>query len=473
MSRNELLQTSVSRRQRLTARLGQLTVYALLVTVAWVVNFPGRLVPDSVDMLTQALHRSDMDDWHAPVVTLIWSVFEPVLRQPSAALLMQSLLMFIYPAIVVTGNYSQRSRLVNVTLFAGWVIFLAALISVTGQIVKDLVLVALVLCLLAPLEDSSGAIPQKKWWPLLAVLLMLIFLVRPTDFFMLAITGLIWTFFVVTENWARIKVAVAIVTVCAASLVVSPAVNRGLLGAQNAMTERSLIIFDVAGISTNLNQNLFAQLPGWPDNQLAKPWDCYTATSWDSFQWGDCRGYSQRLKSIMEKSGTAFVVRWWLKAVVSHPIAYLQHRLAYSYAMLRHMNPVATLDAPYAVNTPSRFNELYSSFSRGVDMRDYFQLWDLTAAYVLFGWVAALVFSRPVAGLSFVFCGLSLLWAWYRGKRGLATDSVVVISSGIGIANIATLMVFGIASEGRYLILTVVCAAVALWRMTRAQAAKA
>src|SRR4029078_5906257 len=101
-------------------------------------------------------------DWLSPFDSLICSGFEPVMRQPSAALLMQSLLMFIYPAIVATGNYSRRSRLLNVTLFAGWVIFLAALVSVTGQIVKDLVLVALVLCLLAPLEESSGPIPQKK-----------------------------------------------------------------------------------------------------------------------------------------------------------------------------------------------------------------------------------------------------------------------------------------------------------------------
>src|SRR5262249_24434275 len=190
---------------------------------------------------------------------------------------------------------------------------------------------------------------------------------RPTNVFMLAITGIIWTFFVVNTGWARIKVAVAITAVCAASLVVSPAVNRGLLGAQNAMTERSLIIFDVAGISTNLNQDLFAELPGWQDNQLAKPWDCYTATKWDRFHWGDCRGYSQRVKSIMEKDGAGFVVYWWLKTVASHPIAYLRHRLAYSYAMLRHMNPVATRDPPYAVNTPPRIRELYSSFSRGVD----------------------------------------------------------------------------------------------------------
>jgi hypothetical protein len=472
MSWNESLQADLSNRQTLTTRLGQLTVYVLLVAVAWVVNFPGRLNPDSVDMLTQ-VHIKEFDDWHAPVVTLIWAVFEPVMRQPSAALLMQSLLMFIYPAVVVTGRYPRRGRLFNVTLFAGWVIFLAALIAVTGQIVKDLVLVALVLCLLVPFEKSFRPIPEKKWWPVLVVLLLLIFLVRPTNFFMLAITGIIWTFLVIKESWARIKVAAAIMAVCAASLVFAPIVNRSLLGAQNALTERSLIIFDVPGISTSLNQDLFDELPGWPDNRLAKPWDCFTATSWDPFQWGDCRGYSQFIESVMKKDGTAFVVRWWLKAVVSHPIAYLHHRFAYSYAMLRHMNPVATRDPPYAVNTPPRINELYSRFSRGVDMRDYFQLWNLSRAYVPFGWAAALVFSRPVAGLSFVFCSLALLWAWRRGSRGPATDSVVVISSAIGLANIATLVVFGIASEGRYLILTVVCAAVVLWRMMRAEAAKA
>jgi hypothetical protein len=469
MPRNESLQIDVSNRQRLTTRSVQLAVYALLVSVAWVVNFPGRLNPDSVDMLTQ-VHINDYDDWHAPVVTYIWSLFELAMRQPSAALLVQSLLMFIYPVIVITGDYPKRSRLVTIALFAGWAIFLAALIAVTGQIVKDTVLVALVLCLLAALEGSSSPIPVKTRWPVLAVLLALIFLVRPTNFFMLAIAGAIWTFFAVEERWRRIKVASVITAVCAASLVLSPVVNRGLLGAQNAMTERSLIIFDVAGISTHLKQDLFAELPNWPGDKLAKPWECYTATNWDPFRWGACAGYSKSVESIMKKDGTAFVVRWWLKSIATHPIAYLQHRLAYSYAMLRHMNPVESRGEPYAVNTPPRINELFGSFSRGVDMRDYFELWNPVTAYIPFGLAAALVFSRPVAGLAFILCGLLLLWAWHSGRRGPATDNVVVVSSAIGIANIATLMVFGIASEGRYLILTVVCAAVALWRMTRAGA---
>jgi hypothetical protein len=469
MSLNESLQADVSNRQRLTARLVKLAVYASLVGVAWAVNFPGRLNPDSADMLTQALHMRDLDDWHAPIVTVIWSLFEPAMGQPSAALLLQSLLMFIYPAMVATGNCRQRSRMVNVALLAGRVIFLAALIAVTGQIVKDIVLVALVLCLLAPFEVSSHPIPEKKWWPVLVVILISIFLVRPTNFFMLAIAGIVWACFAIKEKWRRIKIAAVITAVCAASLVFSPLVNRGLLGAQNAMAERSLIIFDVAGISTRLKRDLFAELPDWPGDRLSRPWDCYTATMWDRFQWGDCAGYSRSVQSIMEKGGTATIVRWWLKAVASHPIAYLQHRLAHSYAMLRYMNPVATRDQPYAVNTPPRINELYSSFTRGVDMRNYFQLWNPVTAYIPFGWAAVLVFSRPVAGLSFLFCGLSLLWAWRRGYRGPATDNVVVVASAIGIANVATLMVFGIASEGRYLILTVVCAAFALWRMIRAR----
>lgn len=265
-------------------------IYVALVAITWLVNYPGRLNPNSLDMLTQAQNMGELNDWHAPSVTWLWSLFTPLLGQPAGALLVQSLLMFVYPAITQrhAGRTSSVGAAIGAAMSVAWVAFLIALIAVTGQIVKDVFLVGLILCLLAVLDLRSTSTARSAMWLSLGVLLAFILLARPTNFIMLALAGVIWTFFVFDIGLQRLMAVILILAGCAASFLVSHFVNRDFLKAGHAFEERMLVIYDIAGISSGIKQDLFVELPNWPRDEVVRPWECYTPKTVDPFVSGAC-----------------------------------------------------------------------------------------------------------------------------------------------------------------------------------------
>jgi hypothetical protein len=57
---------------------------------------------------------------------------------------------------------------------------------------------------------------------------------------------------------------VSIAAGCALAVPATSFVNSVIFGAKSAMSERSLMIFDVAGISAREKIDLFGELPDWP-----------------------------------------------------------------------------------------------------------------------------------------------------------------------------------------------------------------
>jgi hypothetical protein len=434
-------------------------IYVALVATTWLVNYPGRINPDSLAMLWQAQHIGELNDWHAPSVTWLWSLFTPLLGQPAGALLVQSLLMFVYPAIA--QRHARRMSFVSAAISVAWVIFFVALIAVTGQVVKDVVLVGLILCLLAVLDLRLASTPM---WLSLGGLLALIMLVRPTNFVMLALAGVIWAIFVFQRCRRRLMAVVLILAGSAATFPVSQFVNRVLLTAGDAMAERQLIIFDIAGVSSDIKQDLFVELPNWPRDEVLRPWECYTPKTWEPFAFGACSRYAELVGTSILKEGKTSVVRWWLEVILRHPFSYLKQRFLYSYELIRHMSPITSWGPPYATNDQTR-NELNGPFTNNIDMTHSFQLWKMNIAYAPFGRVAAVVVSHRTVALAILICIATLLLAWrdQRTKKGF--DMVVVVSSALGAGNFVMLMLFGIATDGRYLLVTFVCGVISLLRM--------
>ena len=413
-------------------------------------------------MLIQAQNIGELNDWHAPSVTWLWSLFTPLLGQPAGALLVQSLLMFVYPAIA--QRHARRISFVGAAMSVAWVAFLVALIAVTGQVVKDVVLVGLILCLLAVLDLRSASTPRSAMRLSLGVLLALIMLVRPTNFIMLALAGVIWALFVFDSGRRRLMAVILILAGCAATFPVSQFVNRVLLTAGDAMAERQLIIFDIAGISSGIKQDLFVELPNWPRDEVLRPWECYTPKTWEPFAFGACSRYAELVGTSILKEGKTSIVRWWVEVILRHPFIYLKHRFLYSYELIRNMSPITSSGPPYATNDQTR-NELNGPFTNNIDMTQSFQLWKMNIAYAPFGRVAAAVVTNRTVALALLICIATLLLVWRdrRAKKGF--DIVVVVSSALGASNFVMLMLFGIASDGRYLLVTFVCGAISFLRM--------
>jgi hypothetical protein len=432
------------------------------------VNYPGRLNPDSYDMLTQAQHVDTLNDWHSPAVIWLWSLFTPVLGQPAGALLVQSLLLFVYPVVAWIKPISTADRgPLDQALSVGYGVLLLALIPLAGAISKDQILIGLILCLLAIIHNESkysrvGLIKSRLCY--LPALAMILF-VRPSNFIMIAIAGLAWAFLIFGRGGKFLMAVVSIAAGCALAVPATSFVNSVIFGAKSAMSERSLMIFDVAGISAREKIDLFGELPDWPTDQISRPWECYTPAAWDQFGWGACKEYSEAVEAKMTKLGAAFVMRWWTGAILHYPYSYIAHRLSYFWNLLRKRTRVFA-----RVVFPSAMNALHSDTSvvrtYGIDMTGKFQVWEPTIRYRPFGLVSALVFSSPIVPVTVLSCVATLVWSWRKTReRSGEVDAVIVVSSAIGIGNLLMLLLFGISDDGRYLLPTVICGGVSILRL--------
>jgi hypothetical protein len=227
-------------------------VYLALVALAWLANYPGRINPDTLDQLTQARNLATLNDCQAPVLTWLYSLFTPVLGQPSGALLIQAMLMFVFPAIVFARTHDRRVGFADMDMAfaAAWGVLTAALVAITGQILKDVVEVGAILCLLGTAElRSTTRNPARLWWFALA-LLALIDTLRPTTFLMLAVAATICALFAFGLR-RKFFVALLLIGVLSAGAFALPNyVNRKVLGAKDCGEQESLIVFDIAGMAT-------------------------------------------------------------------------------------------------------------------------------------------------------------------------------------------------------------------------------
>jgi hypothetical protein len=284
--------------------------------------------------------------------------------------------------------------------------------------------------------------------------LILAVLARPTNFIMFGIAGTISA--VILCRGRRLVQVVLAVWACAVCAVpISIAVNKVIFQTANSFAERSLIVFDVAGISTALHQNLFVTLSGWPD-QLARPWDCYETSSWDPFEFGNCKEYGRSFEAIARKEGTSSILRWWIAIVVAHPLAYLNHRLLYAYSAVRSMPAMDSWRTPYASNRVGE--DISGIWTYGKDMTGVFQPWAPTIGFIPFGLVARAVFNGLTVALALVLC-LWTIVSLYRRSRTIEgdVDRVLCAAAAIGLANFLMYAGFGVATDARYMFPTVAC----------------
>jgi len=416
--------------------------YTVVVLVSWCINYPGRLTPDSYSMLTQAYFPQEIDNWHSPTVTWLWSLLSPPLGQPAGALLVQSLLVFPYPAALLVDKSQCRPLAIA---------FILPLIGLSGLIIKDMILAASLLCSFGALHYFSGS--RRAWTS--AILAVIGILVRPTNFILLAIAGLIWSS--AFRGWLLVQKMIVLFVFSVLAFGSSYVVNEEVFGAKDVLPERSLIIFDVVGVSNNIGRDLFAGLPGWPEDQLPKPWTCYTPRYWDSFVRGPCSGYAITFEEVVRQIGKQGVFKWWVVSVSSHPIAYLEHRVMYAFYLLRYMTPIADARIPAATNSSA--DDLSGVTTYGKDTRGLFKSWDMGIKFIPIGLLERIVFNRMTAVGSLLFCVLAVVWQLRRRK---ARQPLALLSSAVGIGNYVMLAFFGVASEGRYMLATVVCAVICM-----------
>jgi hypothetical protein len=284
--------------------------------------WPGLMTWDSIRQYDQALNGG-MDDWHPPLMEWIWGLLSRLKPGPAPMLLLQLTLSSAGYALLAA--WALRRRRPGLAVAIGACSLLPISAALMGVIVKDSLMAG---ALLAATGLLAWRGPRRDWpsrlgaGGLIALAAGLRFNAVP------ACAPLLVALFGQAARRTPARLAASALAAAAALALVMPLANH-LIGAQKSGVELSLIIFDLGGITEHSGVDVFP--PMGVANPVAVNDDCYIALKWDTYSpWADdiCPLGFDAFRAWFAKHGGSPAL-FWIKAVLAHPLAYAEHRLAH------------------------------------------------------------------------------------------------------------------------------------------------
>lgn len=331
-------------------------IWLALVLLTW----PGIVTYDGMVQYGQAL-AGRYDDWHPPVMAVLWA-FAVRAGLPGSGPVVAIQLAMLWAGL---GLLSAALARTGMRLAAGLVLATGLFPILADWMVgalKDAQLIgAMVLAtgIVAWFRLDRRRVPP---WAaaLVAVLMAYAVLLRANSVFAVAPLALSYA------GWLGARRAgpraVLLLAAAAAAIVASGPINHRLLGAERSHVERTLPIFDMAGIAHRAG---LATLPGLPAPlwREAERRRCYTPFFWDPF--GDLRrcAFVGTALAFDRDEDAPSILGQWLALIADHPLAYAEHRIAHLDDTLRLAVPaderLAALPArslanPYGIGLPDR-----------------------------------------------------------------------------------------------------------------------
>jgi hypothetical protein len=405
------------------------SVLLLVATIAvglgltLLVFYPGVMTYDA-RFVHEDIAKGFRGDWQSPVMTVLWSLIDPIAPgSGSMFLLIVTLYWLAFGLLALT--MARRS--------VAWALVLLLLalsppaFVFVGIIWRD-VLFATTWLLAAALAFAVAGRSARLRLPIQAMalgLLTLGVLLRPNALLAAPLLGvaIAWPG---QFSWKR----AAIVFVPAAALLFAlvQVVYYGALGATRQHPLQSIMVFDLGGISHFTRQN---QFPGsWTTSETALvTTGCYQPTEWDIYwRFEPCHFVMDRLEGD-KLFGSPAIVEAWMRAIASHPGAYLQHRAAFLWNFLAGANLTMwthDLDDPSKVPFADR-----SSFIALLKMHDALKPTPLFRA-----------------GSWLLLCIAVCAFAWRRRNAPPGVFAIGVCGSAA--VYVLTFFAVGVASDFRY-----------------------
>jgi hypothetical protein len=225
-------------------------------------------------------------------------------------------------------------------------------------------------------------------------------------------------------------------------IVLAPAVNRGLLGADRSGIENSVLVYDIDGIAIRTGAGDVAGVSraAWTRLQAK---GCYSPSSWDRLSEPDCAADPQ-LTALPDSPS---LYRLWLGTILSHPVAYAEHRLAHFNATMRLFVPANLPDAMSPVDPEP------NKLGLGRDPNDAEQaFWSVGAA-----WTAL----PPAWPCFWLALALVALWPAAAAARSPERDLALALLLSAACGGLS-FGVVSIASDLRYHLWTMLAAALGI-----------
>jgi hypothetical protein len=405
------------------ALVGATTCVALSVTI--LVFFPGYLTEDAT-YIYRYVQQHYLGDWQSPVVTIVWSVIDPISPGSGSMFLLNAALYWsAFGAVALAVARVSAPLAIAVLLLA----FVPPAFMLLAMIWRD-VLFAVVWLFAAAITYLVA--DRMSPWRLAVqgvalVLIVLGVLVRPNAIIAapLLVAYVLWP---ACFAWKR--TALLFIPAVIAGYVLIQIVYYGVLGVHRQNPLHSLLVFDLGGITYFTQQNQFPV--SWAADETALLiTQCYNPARWDGY-WTlvPCKFVMDRLERKDDVIfGTPRLTQSWLRAVANHPLAYLSHRLSVLWTFLAGANPTLDLDN---IELPDQV-----PLARNPYFMRIVALHDALKSTILFRAGAWLVFAAAVGAL-----------AW-RGRCTPSGAFAIGITSS-GIVYLLSFGIFGVAADFRY-----------------------
>jgi hypothetical protein len=368
-------------------------------------------------------------DWQSPLMTALWALIDPIAPgSGSMFLLIAATYWLAFTALALV--LARRSAWLGpLTVLLG--LAPPAFVYV-GIIWRDILLSAawlLAAALAFAVAERRGALRFTAQAIALA-LLVFGFLLRPNALFAAPILAayLIWP-----QRFDLRRAAILYVPVVAVLGLMVPLVYYVMLGAKHEHALHAIFVFDLGGITNFTGENQFPVT--WPPEQGAMVISgCYRPTDWDIYWTHPKCSFVMAKIDEQKLFGAPELTQAWLHAVLSHPLAYLEHRAAVMVHFLTDQNlTMWTLDVAH----PDQ--KLFPDNSWFWSLKD---LHDRLLPTPLFR-----------AGTWFLLCVIWFALAWRR--RAMPAGAFLVGTCGAAAVYMATFFPVGVAGDFRYALVAV------------------
>jgi hypothetical protein len=272
-------------------------------------------------------------DWQSPAMIVLWSLIDPIAPGPASVLLLTVTLYWLAFGLLAL-TIARRSP---------WPALLLPLLALSppafvfvGIIWRD-VLFAVVWLLAAALAFSVAGHGWKTRVPAQVIGLALLafgVLLRPNA---LAAAPVLAAYILWPLHFSWKRTAILYVPLALGLYGLVQVVYYDVLGATRQHALHSIMVFDLGGISHFAKNTMF---PGsWTAAETGLITEgCYKPIAWDIY-WtnGACKFVMARLEGD-KIYGSPALTDAWKGAIVSHPLAYLQHRAAFMWTFLTGAN---------------------------------------------------------------------------------------------------------------------------------------
>ncbi|MGP0092604.1 MAG: hypothetical protein ACLPKB_22085 [Xanthobacteraceae bacterium] len=387
------------------------------------VFYPGIMTYDA-RYVYSAIAEGRVGDWQSPAMTAVWALIDPVAPGSASMFLLIAALYWLAFAVLAfsTAPYSGRLAAALPLLALAPPAF-----EFVGIIWRD-VLFADVWLLSAALAYAAAPQATRVRAPLQALalaLLVLGLLLRPNALLAVPIVGA----YILSPSRLRWKfLALAYVPAVVGFFALVQVTYYGVFNAMRQNPLHSILVFDLGGITHFARQNQFP-VAFTPEQTVLVTDHCYNPELWDVYWTREpCRFVMARLEGA-KIFGSPVLVDAWRRALVLHPAAYLQHRLAFMATFLAGANRTLwTQD----LDDPTR--PVFAD-------RPAFE-----ALKTVDAWLKPTPLLR--SGSWLLLCVAVCIVAWRR--RDTKSGAFALAACGSAIVYVMTFLAVGVAADARY-----------------------